>query len=131
MPNSNKDLAEQVKRLALIVERMTPAIAPIPAIPAIPAIPPIIPPSSGDHDLLTKLDTKVDQIQSDVTDLKKQSNSSVTQAQFSEVVRIQADHESRTRALESSVTKILTWGTSIMIIIGVGEALLQIYFKTH
>jgi hypothetical protein len=126
MANSNKDLAEQIKRLALIVERMTPAIAPIPAIPAIPAIPPIIPTNSGDHDLLTKLDTKVDQIQLDVTELKSKMPIYVTQSEHQEVVRVQRLHDDDIEALKSFRDTLTgkIWG--IGIIAGFGSGVLML-----
>jgi hypothetical protein len=44
---------------------------PIPAIPAIPAIPPIPPVTlNGDHDLLQRLDTKVDALKDDIKAIK-------------------------------------------------------------
>ena len=53
-----------------------------------------------DHDLLIKLDTKVDQIQLDVTTLKNQENLYVNQVEHKAVCDKQADHEIRLRLIE-------------------------------
>ena len=108
---SNTALAKQIERLTMIVERMTPPIPAIPAIPSIPSIPaiaPLIPQNSGDHDLLTKLDTKVDQIQSDVSGLKKQNTNYVTQEDYNRHLKADEDHEARIRKMENVVSDVAT-----------------------
>ena len=61
----------------------------------------VVPVSTGDHDLLTKLDTKVDQIQTDVTAMKAQTSQSPTRGEHVEVIRVQTDHEARLRTIET------------------------------
>ena len=53
------------------LEKLTNAIEKLIANPVAPVLP-LAQTNTSDHDLLTKLDTKVDQIQLDVTELKKQ-----------------------------------------------------------
>lgn len=65
----------------------------------------------------------------DVTALKNQNSQYITKIEFSEVVRIQADHETRTRLLEKTTTQIMTWGTALMIFIGIVEFLVQKFVK--
>ena len=101
-------LADEVKRLADIVSKMTP---PIPAIPPIPPIPPIpaIVPRPEDNTVILKmvvLETKVDQIQSDVTDLKKQNVTYVTQSQHQEVVRVQLLHDDSIEKLKEQISDV-------------------------
>jgi NADH dehydrogenase FAD-containing subunit len=56
--------------------------------------------SSGDHDLIIQLNTKVDQIQADVTTLKTQDKNNITQEQHQALVTCNLDHETRIRNLE-------------------------------
>jgi hypothetical protein len=60
----------------------------------------LVPTNPLDHDLLTKLDTKVDQIQADVTVLKNLSNVYVTRTDWVEHLKWNDDHETRIRNLE-------------------------------
>lgn len=80
---------------------------------------------TNDHNLLIKLDTKVDNIQQDLTSLKNQHNGYVIKPEFIEVVRIQADHETRTRVLERSTTQIVTWGSALVVFVGIVEFLIN------
>jgi len=56
--------------------------------------------SPADHDLIVKLDTKVDQIQADVTELKQAKNTYVTQPEHLEVLKLTVDLDKRTKELE-------------------------------
>jgi len=107
-----RDIEIALNKLTNIVEKMTP---PIPAIPAIPPIPPINNPL--DHDLLTKLDTKVDQIQSDVTDLKKQGNQYITLTQHEEVVKCNEKQQVKIESLETFRDTLIgkMWGISVIV----------------
>lgn len=120
-----KEQRESNYKLDHLIALMEKVAIPIPAIPAIPSIPPIpaIPAiiTSGDHDLLTKLDTKVDQIQADVTVLKNQDKNNITQTQHQDLCDKAEDHETRIRNNESNITKILTWGSALILIIGIAE----------
>ena len=79
--------------------------------------------NSGDHDLLTKLDTKVDQIQADVTDLKKNNVIYVTQEQHKSLIDKSVDQEDRLRVIETFKNNslgrntVLASGISIVITI--------------
>ena len=120
----NEELGFKLDSLLKAMEKIA---IPIPAIPAIPTIPPVLP--SPDHDLLTKLDTKVDQIQTDVTTLKNQGNMYVTQDQHRELTKSVSDHETRLRLTEKSITQIMTWGAVGIIVLGVIETLILRYVK--
>lgn len=112
------ELAREFSRLTAIIEKMTPpipAIPPIPPILPIPAIPQII--LSDDHNLLIKLDTKVDALKDDIKMLSDGTSTKIN------------DHETRLRANEASITKILTWGTASIVILGVAEFILNQYLS--
>jgi uncharacterized Ntn-hydrolase superfamily protein len=85
--------------------------------------------NGNDHDLLQRLDQKVDQIQSDVSDLKKDKSVLVNQTEHSEVVKCVNDHETRIRYAEKSITKILTWGSVAVVLIGIIEFVLNLYIR--
>jgi hypothetical protein len=80
---------------------------------------------TNDHNLLIKLDTKVDQIQADVTTLKNQGTLYVTQADHKAVCEIQQDHESRLRKDETNITRILTWGSAGIVILAIVEFIIN------
>lgn len=100
----NDELARELSRLANIVEKMTPPIPAIPPIMPIPAIPPIV--LSDDHNLLIRLDAKVDALKEDIKMLTDGTSTKIN------------DHELRLRRLE-------VWGfTAIGILLA-----LQFYFN--
>ena len=89
-----------------------------------------------DHQLLlnldknfVRLDTKVDQIQTDVTDLKKQGTIYVTQPEHSEIVKVCNDHETRIRGNEKDITKIMTWGSALILLVGIIEFFISNFLK--
>ena len=91
---------------------------------------PIVQPNTGDHDLLTKLDTKVDQIQLDVNTLKNLGNNYVTQLQYKEVVDIAGDHETRVRFLERNTWKLIGAATAIASIASIAISIvLRLYLR--
>lgn len=77
---SDDELAKSIDALTRIVEKMSPPIPAIPAIPAIPSIPAII--ATGDHDLLIKLETKVDGLITSMKDLIAKDNNYVLKEDF-------------------------------------------------
>jgi hypothetical protein len=121
---------KQLKKLTDAIEKLiaNPVLPVAPVAPVAPVLP-IVQTNTGDHDLLQRLDTKVDLIQSDITELKKQNTVYVNQTEHNEVVKIQVDHEQRIRNLETSNTRILTWGSMAIIAVGILETVLTIYFK--
>jgi TolA-binding protein len=117
--NDSKQLALLTQAIQKLVDNPVAVVAPV-----APVLP-IAPVNQEDHNLLIRLDQKVDSIQLDVTDLKKQNNIYVTQTEHSEVVKVQSDHETRIRTLETSVTKVMQWGTISIILLGIIEFLVQ------
>lgn len=91
----------EIKRLSDLIEKLvSKEVLPVAPVAPIAPVLPIVPQNPLDHDLLTKLDAKVDQIQVDVTSLKNQTSFYVNRTEHLEVVRVQSDHETRTRSLE-------------------------------
>jgi ribosomal protein S26 len=91
----------EIKRLSDLIEKLvSKEVLPVDPVTPIAPVLPIVPQNPLDHDLLTKLDAKVDQIQVDVTSLKNQTSFYVNRTEHLEVVRVQSDHETRTRSLE-------------------------------
>jgi hypothetical protein len=109
-------------------------VAPIAPIAPIAPVAPVLPIHTGDHDLLTKLDTKVDQIQLDVNELKKQNSIYVTTTDQAEVVRIQRIHDDEIKSLESFRDTLTgkMWGIGIMAGFGAGVlTLIGQYIVSH
>jgi hypothetical protein len=61
--------------------------------------------------------------------LAKMNDAFVTAAQHTEVVRVQEDHEVRIRSNETNITRILTWGTAAVLLLGIAEFLLNMFVK--
>jgi len=103
----------QLEKLTNAIEKLiaNPVLPVAPVAPVAPVLP-IVQSNTGDHDLLTKLDTKVDQIQLDVTELKKQGTVYVTQTDHAEVVRVQRLHDTDIESLKSFRDTLLgkMWG---------------------
>lgn len=91
---------------------------------------PILQNYSGDHDLIQRVDQKVDAIQADVSELKKSRDFYVTQSEHSDLTKLVADHEIRVRKNTNDITKIQTWGAALIVLVGIAEALITIYFHT-
>ena len=127
MSKTDQKIEELTNMIEKLVNKPAPVVAPI---APIAPLAPVLQNYSGDHDLLTKLDTKVDQIQSDVLELRKDRNIYVNQAEHNEIVKQCGDHEKRLRTLESSVTRILTWGSIAIVLVGILETILSVYFHS-
>ena len=121
----NKQLQKLTEAIELLLTRKVEPVAPV--APVAPVLP-IVQTNTGDHDLLQKLDVKVDLIQSDITELKKQNSVYVNQTEHNEVVKIEIDHELRIRSNSNDIitikTQIKGWGIAIMF----GVALIQLFF---
>lgn len=113
----------QLKKLTQVIEKLVnKQVAPVAPVAPIAPLAPINP---FDHDLLTRLDTKVDQIQLDVTTLKNQGTIYVTQTDHKVVCEIQDDHEKRIRDNEKNITRVLTWGSALVVLIGIVEFIIN------
>jgi hypothetical protein len=129
MTNStDKKLDVLINSVQKLIDNPVKEIAPI--APVAPVLP-IIPMNSGDHDLLTKLDTKVDQIQMDVTELKNKIPLYVTQSEYQEILRVQRIHEDEIKKLESFRDTLTgkIWG--IGIIAGFGSGILMLIIQHY
>jgi hypothetical protein len=88
MSKQDTQLKELTEAIHKLLEREVAPVAPVaPVLPLAPIQ------NSGDHDLIVILDTKLTQIQLDVTELKKQNTVYVNQTDHAEVVRVQRVHD--------------------------------------
>lgn len=89
--------------------------------------------TSGDHDLLQRLDTKVDvsnkKLEEIALILKNAATKDELTAHITEDNKMHNDHETRIRALEVGVTKIMTWGVAGLLVLGVIEFLISNFIK--
>jgi hypothetical protein len=85
--------------------------------------------NSGDHDLLQRVDTKVDALIITVDKISLRDNLFVTQTEHNEVIKVTTDHETRIRIIETNVTRIVTWGTALVIFVGILEFLIRQFVK--
>ena len=123
---SEKTTNKKISELIELVEKLLNEPTPIAPIAPIAPLAPVLQNYSSDHDLITKLDTKVDQIQSDLTDLKKQNSGYVTQTDHSEVVRIQRIHENEIKELQTFKDTLSgkMWGIGLLA--GFGSGILML-----
>ena len=113
MKQNNDQLARKIDALAEVVYKMVPppAIPAIPVIPAIPAIPPIAP-NSGDHDLLLRIDTKVERVITDVAKLNDNFANRIDALEREKISKTdydknELDHENRIRETEKFQENLL------------------------
>lgn len=72
---------------------------------------------NNDHDLIIKLDVKLDSLKDDISKLGDGTAKTIS------------DHEDRIRTVETNVTRILTWGAIGLLFVGLAEFLLIHYWK--
>lgn len=115
---------QKIDRLIEIIGRIA---APIPAIPAIqpippiPAIPPLAPINTADHDLLLRVDTKLATLQTSVDKLVIASGGYITRDEHNQVLKTESDQEARIRAIEKSVTIVMTWGSALVVGLSIAQ----------
>jgi hypothetical protein len=61
--------------------------------------------------------------------LNEMDKAFVTSTQHAEVLRVQEDHENRIRSNETSITRILTWGSALILLLGIVEFLLNMFVR--
>ena len=93
--------------------------------------------SKADHDTLIRIETRMEGIKTDIKDLKDgtakriecletgklNTCDSYSKLYKKDVETIQIDHENRIRSNEKNITRILTFGTILVILIGLAETL--------
>ena len=111
----SKNTDEKIDNLVDLMERLLNK-----EVNPVAPVAPIITQFTGDHDLLTKLDTKVDNLQTSVDSLSK---SYVPMTTHEELAKCTSDHETRVRILEQSmwkwvgVSSTIATGISVIIVI--------------
>lgn len=96
-----------------------------------------------DRDLLVELRTEMVGVRSDIKELRDNTSDRLARVEQekmdrTEINRLQSealenhtDHETRIRAVETKVTRILTWGAAGLILLGIVEFLVQLWFNFH
>ena len=127
---------KQIKDLTLMVSKLLAReVAPVlPVLPVAPIAPvlPLAPANPDDHNILTafRAESIVEFRNINETLKKIQENAIgyVTQGEHNEVVKIQVDHETRIRVVETAVTKVMQWGTIAIILLGIIEFAINKFF---
>ncbi len=97
----------------------------------------------ADHDILVVLKSKMEDLKNDIRDLKDNTSKrvdaleheklSVSESYASlyktDVEKHQLDHETRIRDNEKNITKILTYGSIVLVVIGVVQAIIIHFLK--
>lgn len=76
-----------------------------------------IPNNSQDHDLIIKLDTKMDALKEDIQKLNDGVSKQI------------GDHETRIKVLEKGMTKLMAYGTAVIFAVGVVEFFVQKFWR--
>ena len=112
---------EQLAKLTNTIDKMVvqPVAAVAPVLPVAP-VAPVLPINTQDHDLLQRLDGKVDGLKTDIQSINDGLAKTIS------------DHENRLRTLESRVdtnnTQVRTYGSIGILLIGVIEFFLLKFF---
>ena len=106
------------KLLRAVEKRVVAPIAPVlPVAPVAPVLPIL---NSGDHDLLLRLEENVNLNFKQVKDAIKELNDGTTSKL--------EDHEGRIRQSETSITQVKTFGTALVIAVGIIETIILKFF---
>lgn len=112
---TKKTIEKQIEELTAIANKLS-MIAP----PTVP-ITPVSISNSGDHDLLTKLDTKLGILQTTVDKLVERDNNYIAREEWKTHLSADADHETRIKILEIGFTKLMAYGTALIFAVGIAE----------
>ena len=95
--------------------------------------------TEGDHDLIIKLDTKMDALSVDIKDLKEGTAERIANLELQKlniqdsypvlykagVEKMFDDHENRIRINTGRITQIMTWGAALMVMLGIAEFIIS------
>ena len=128
MTKPNTDVEQAKHTIAMAAEDATRTIAAAAAAAANSK-------SGSDHDLIIRLDTKMDGLSDQITKLDSGTSARITNLE-NEKLNINdsypmlykkrvddnfLDHETRIRSNEINITRILTWGSILLVLLGVAE----------
>jgi hypothetical protein len=99
--------------------------------------------NSSDHNLLIRIDVKVDGLDTKIKELttgtatrisaletgKLDVKDSYSAAHKEGVDKIQGDHETRIRDIDDKVKKVMTWGAAGLLGLGIAETLFIVLYK--
>ncbi len=130
-----EELTQAISRIAIPIPAIPsiPAIPAIPAISAIPAIPQII--TGGDHDLLQRIDTKLERVITDVQKLNDNYSSRIDKLETNKVEivdndKVHADFENRLRVNEKFQDNFIGKMSIITAIVAVATSLIVAWIKS-
>ena len=67
----------------------------------------------------------ISEIKTDVRDIK---TNAVTQEQYKGLLEMLKDHEERLRVAETKLTRILTWGSAALLVLGILEFIINRFY---
>ena len=115
MPIINNKLENKIDKLIDIISHTTVA----PVLPVAP-VAPVAPINSGDHDLLQRIDTKVDRVILDVGNIDKNYSARIEKLEKEKADKVELEEHKKSN--EEVITKLITTkdGQTILISIGIG-----------
>jgi len=126
------NIEQRLETLTAAVQKLiSTSVAPVAPVAPIAPVLPVVQPYSGDHDLLTKLDTKVDAMQITLDKITSGLDKNITPEQHKELIQIVQDHETRIRENTKDITKVMTWGVALVVFLGVIEFVINMYIKSR
>ena len=119
--NATAAIAQAAESAAKVVANNAEVQAKIAAIPT--------PASMDDHNLLMRLDQKVDNIQTTVNKLTDRDVNYITKDEHKTLLETVADHETRIKSLETITTKIWSFGLAGIFVVALIEFALRFIIK--
>ena len=125
--------SSQLEKLTEAIEKLlNKEVAPVaPVLPIAPVAPvlPIVQQNSGDHDLLTKLDTKVDAIQTTVNKLSERDNEYLLKTDFTSHLKDHLILRDDVDKLKDITSRMWSYGIAALFVIGLIEFALRFIIK--
>lgn len=84
---------------------------------------------ANDHDILIELKTRMEDLKNAVKAISDRDELHITKAEFLEHLKADADHEIRIRKNTDDITKIVTWGTALLVFLAFLEFLVNHFVK--
>lgn len=102
------------KKLDLLINAVEKLVA-NPVAPVLPVLPiaPIAPIAPIDDSRLTRVEVKIDGLKDDIKNLNDGTTLKIS------------DHEIRIRIMETNLTRVMTWGTVGILLLGVAEFIIN------
>lgn len=126
---TEKKLDMLIQVVQKLLDNPVPTVTPISPIAPVAPVAPLLSTAvlhSGDHDVITALVVSVGNLEKKVDAIALQLDSKYTTIdEHKVVVGIQTDHETRIRNNEVSITKIMSYGSALIVFVGILEFLIS------